>query len=285
MEPNDFFESNPHDDPQPESGSPRSLLKLALWSIIAGGAVGVAVGGVINAFGPGAETAQEEQLVAAEAVVFQPEPAPVAGSELLAAQQQVLSLEEELAAAEGQLAEVRRAAGLTEEQVDPAELVAKVEHLRQNLDAARRVRDDLKGQLKEALAAVEVSDARADRAAAKATAWRTESVRSQWETFKARTKTELCDHGTRTAVDRCQASLDAYFTDARYSRFAACVEGGGAAPVLLSTPRGETVPEVAEAIKTPAIRQKKDWFVLYCDPNLPERADNEWPSPRVASLE
>lgn len=193
---------------------------------------------------------------------------------LLDAQAEVVALEAQLAEKELALEAVAAAAGLDPAEVDDQGLVNEVATLRANLVAARQVRDRLKSQLREALAAVELQSDETVRARAHAAAWQSTSLRTRWAALTATAQAQVCDHGTRKSVDKCQDGVASYFTDARFERFAECANSAGATPSLLAVPRGQEVPSTAEAIGQRPLFARQDWYVLYCDPRLPERPDD-----------
>ena len=263
---------DPYDGELGEHPTPLvSAVRLALVTVISGGIL-VAAGSVLfRAVYPDREVAG----VVADALepppmdplaVTDPEP----GEQLLDAQAEVLSLEAMLAAKERELEEVALAAGVPAERLATTDLALEVANLRANLDGARVVRDRLKGDLEAALAAVDAEVERGVIARAETDGWKARSVRSRWEAFTATAKVELCDHGTRRGVDSCHASVDAYFTEARFDRFADCLEMGGAEPAILTAARGAPVPANAQPIGPKPILSRTASYVLYCDPTLPE---------------
>ena len=256
---------------RPEVSSPFSgSLRLLLGAVIGGSAAMAWVTMFSDARNAGepAEPMPPTEVAAGDIAPASPAPA----EQLLDAQARVTELESQLATAEQQLADVATATGEPLAAGGAGALVERVGSLRANLEAARDVRDRLKSDLREALARVEVSSARADRAQAAVTVWRHAKTRSQWGEFTARAKTELCDHGTRKTVDRCQAGVDAFFTEARYERFARCVNGGGAEPTLVSVKSGPVAESLSEPIVGEQLPRKATWYVTYCDPTLPEPA-------------
>jgi hypothetical protein len=279
--------------PEGESETPRErpllfAAKLLVLTIGAGAIVGAGAALVALGLGQGSH-----DVVSAEAVATEPEPeaavavapVPEPAALLLDAQARVDDLESQLALREQQLAEVAAAAGLGAEEVDSADLVAQVALIRANLEGARKYRDRLKQDLAGALARLEAATDDARAARQEAGRAQVQSARSEWRAFSELAKNELCDHGTRKGIDRCQRSVDAYFTDARYERYAECLQAGGATPVLLSAHRGSSVPATADAITGDSLPRREQWYVLYCDPDLPERADAGSEASRLATVE
>lgn len=280
------IEPNLNDDPENELAGSRlqTALRVASLTLVAGSAIAVTA-----VFFAVSRNEPEEHLNPSPA----PEPvATVANTEptepaaqLLDAQERVRTLEGQLATAEAQLVEVATAAGVQPEELGAIDLSVEVSALRANLTAARQVRDRLRTDLAAALAAVDDQSLQTARAKSVALSWKKANSRSQWIAFAADTKVALCDHGTRKKVDQCQTQVDAYFTDARFARYAECVEGGHATPVLLGTQKGAEVPQTAEPLSGKQLPRNHAWYVLYCDPSLPERADPSIDSTQLVNVE
>lgn len=280
------IEQNAGDDPENELAGNRlqSALRVATLTLIAGSAI--AVTAVFFAVSRGDSTEdgappRSPEPLAALADVETPEPA----AQMLDAQERVRTLEEQLATAEAQLVEVAAAAGVKPEELGAVDLAVEVSSLRANLIAARQVRDRLRTDLTAALAAVDDQVLQTDRAKSVATSWKKANSRSQWHAFAAESKVALCDHGTRKKVDQCQAQVDAYFTEARFARYAECVEGGHATPVLLGTEKGAGVPAMAEPLTGKQLPRNYAWYVLYCDPVLPERDERVIDTTQLVTVE
>ncbi len=284
--------TRPEDDgtDAPESKGPPFVLLLV--SLTAGAGVIVATGLALFDVAMDHSRRQAEALpmdehAVDEAVaVVEPQDGASTG-ELYEAQATVKDLESQIAAKEALLTELALAAGLDAPPAEAQVLVEEVTTLRANLVAARQVRDRLKGELSEALAAVELQTEETARFRASADDWRQQAERAQWRDLVSTAQVEVCDRGTRRGVDKCRAEVASYFTDDRYARYANCVREGGATPVLLRVDRGNDVPSTAEPVGPSPIFRTGDWYVLYCDPRLPEQ-EAEWLNPadeQVASLE
>lgn len=291
MDPSDNFDQTPPET-DPDERRPSGAARIGI------GVTAVAlVGALLFAVTRQPAPPSVQQAVSPQEAALRVAATEESGAQLLEAQRHVAELEAQLVAGEQKLAEVATAAGVEPEELAKTDLAAEVGSLRANLLAARKVRDRLRVDLKSALALVEALDseatlaraeatqaheeamlARGDATAARgeatlavgeATRWKTKSVRSQWQAFAATVANEFCDHGTGRGVDECQASLDAYFTEARFERFAACISSGGAAPRVLPVPANQSAPPFSEQIGSKKLLGRQDWYVVYCDPTLP----------------
>ena len=273
----------PYDDDNGEINDRPSAVRTIVRIVALTVTAGVIVGAGAAMLTAGLERARDATLAPGV-----PEPSTVAvaevvtpenpGQALLDAQATVAELEAHLAEKEQALVAIATAAGLSPDEFEDQALVTEVATLRANLVAARQYRDQLKVQLKEALAAVELQSDETLRARAQAAAWQATSVRTRWEALAATAAAEVCDHGSRKSVDKCQEGVESYFTEARFERFADCVESANATPALYAVPRGDAVPSTAEGIGQRPLFARQDWYVVYCDPTLPERADDQMAS-------
>lgn len=291
MDPSDNFDETPSET-DPSERRPGGAVRIGL------GVTAVAVvGALLFAVTRQPAPPSVQQAVSRQEAALQVAATEESGAQLLEAQRHVAELEAQLLAGEQKLLDVATAAGVEPDELAKTDLAAEVASLRGNLLAARKVRDRLRVDLKSALAQVEALDAeaalardeatraheeatlaRGDATAARGEAtlalgeanrWKTKSVRSQWKAFAATVANEFCDHGTGRGVDNCQESLDAYFTEARFERFAACISSGGAAPRVLPVPADQSAPPFSEQIGSKKLLARQDWYVVYCDPTLP----------------
>ena len=94
----------------------------------------------------------------------------------------------------------------------------------------------------------------------------------KWSDFVAGSQLEGCDKGNRKKLGRCRETIDEMLSGAYKDRFDHCVRSGQAVPSVHELPKGEAMPKYAEYINQDD-RITRDWYVLLCDPTLPEAAD------------
>ncbi len=195
---------------------------------------------------------------------------PLEGSErdmLIEAQDRVTSLREEITSKEDEIADlegqaVQNVALRKEVERRKAELL----ELQSALTAAEQQREELVDKLK--LAVQEVSVARAEARQAKA-----ETLVVKWEEFKANAMLEICEKGTRSKIEKCRGLVEAAFSYERERRYRECVRLGNAVPQLRQLTKDEKeIPAFAEMVDSSS-RLTDDWYILYCDPTLPEARD------------
>lgn len=278
------FERVDAEDPSPPGTGSAVFRRVVLLALLGGGLVGGGAA-VVLAVEQRSPTAEAPVAVAPAVAVPEEAAPPEPGAQLLDAQARVEALEAELGAKELQLTEIARAAGVPEERLLDSDVAEEVASLRANLLAARQVRDRLKRELAAALAAVEHQGEVAREAQAVAAFWRQDSRESEWDTLRADTMAEVCDRGTRRGIEKCRTAVEEWFTDARFEAFAACESQGGATPVLHTSRKGDDPPPRGEAISGTGIPRRMAWYMVFCDPKLPEAGDAESRGRQVAAID
>lgn len=138
--------------------------------------------------------------------------------------------------------------------------------LRSELQAAEQERAELVERLE--LAVAEVSVAREETRQA-----RHETLSVRWDDFRARAALEVCEKGTRAKLERCREEVLAALTPDLERRYRECVRRGGAVPQLRELGKNEQLPDHSEYLN-PSSRLTRGWYVLFCDPTLPEAGED-----------
>lgn len=186
---------------------------------------------------------------------------------LEAAQARVRGLEEEIEARKIELEGIR-----TEGENGRAKAEADLERLKGSLAKAERQRDDLRKRLTTALAALDTELGAHAVTRERVVALETANTENVYAAFTQGVKLDVCQQWTRGAREKCHDKVDLWFDDARQDRFASCVQNREAVPALFKRERKEAVPTTAEPLGIGVLGERKDWYVVFCDPTLPERA-------------
>jgi hypothetical protein len=105
---------------------------------------------------------------------------------------------------------------------------------------------------------------------------------NKWYRFIHTAQLEVCDKGGRNKLGNCRETVQsALMTNPRRDKFAHCVRSGQATPMVRELSKDESLPDFSEMIEEEE-RPTKGWYVLFCDPTLPEKTDgmlNEEPLP------
>jgi hypothetical protein len=245
--------------------------------LIAAGLVGFAGGYVLGAR---SSAPAEVPVAAAAASAAEPcaPPAAPQTEQLVQAQAQVDTLatalrqkEAELAAA---VAEAEKATDQREAlQAKARELEKSVSGLRGELGRAESERDRLYTELKQTVEKLDVQVAATEAARAEAATWQARSEDEGWGRFLAEAQTEICSRGTAKRIEGCQEAVQSALNPSIRDRYLRCLRGRGAVPSLGQLARGGVLPEHAEALPDDKRFPTKGWYVLLCDPTLPEAGE------------
>lgn len=139
--------------------------------------------------------------------------------------------------------ETERAAAVAEKQ----QLLAALQQARQSLASAQMQLANSQAQLVGA---------------------REETLDSRWTSFVQDAQLRLCATGSSDRVGRCRESVAEALVPHKL-RFKTCLRSDEAVPELRTAIATEDLPEAASWLDrtNPEIR---DWYLLFCDPELPE---------------
>jgi hypothetical protein len=214
--------------------------------------------------------------------------------ELEAAQNKIVFLEKEVGDREARVKELeanpqahapsgggggKLAAELAQAKKDLAEARAE-------LDVARQEKERLVVELtqtKEQLAKTEVALADQKEQTTRA---KEDALVNKWYRFINDAQLDICEKGNRKKLGGCREAVEgALMNNVRRDKFAHCVRSGQAVPTVRELMKGESLPDFSEMVDEEQ-KQTKDWYVLFCDPTLPEKTDgflNEDHLPQTAS--
>jgi hypothetical protein len=103
--------------------------------------------------------------------------------------------------------------------------------------------------------------------------YRFESIEYNFERFVNASQLTICEKGNRKKLGQCRETVqEKLMVGPTRDKFAHCVRSGQAMPTVLVMEKGETMPQFAEYIDEEE-RITRDWYILLCDPTLPEADD------------
>ena len=199
---------------------------------------------------------------------------------LIEAQGKVKSLQSDIDTKEQELAKYKadaeKATANREEAVKRWKAKeAEIADLKTQLVAAQGQRDQLMTQLQSTIQDLNKEIVSRKKAEALADHFKTESTDNLWTAFDNNAKVEICDHGTKKRHEKCDDAVDAALTQPLRDRFKACVDGYQAVPVLKQLEKkNETLPQFAELLPDDNKFTANGWYILFCDPSLPEAGMN-----------
>lgn len=283
------YDQNPNTQKEPESHGAARLIGALIGGV--GFAIVVGVGVMVlnermqpepSELPPVAQDDQSLPIVPDEVAEatdeLEPPPELSPAEQLREAQHQVETLQTELTARNAELASLEEqlakrdavdAAARDRARARQAAVEHEIESLKFELAEARTERDALRADLKEALAEVDRQVKQNDRLRTTAVAFKEASSENLWYAFTNNAKVRICDRGTYKRRQSCEEDLDTWFDDKQHAAFTSCVNTQQAVPMLWKA-EDDTIPAQAQRIDARDRERGDDWFVIYCDPSLPE---------------
>ena len=269
----DLFDDTPYDD-EPEPAGP-SVTGVVVPFFVAGAAalVGLLVGAVAMwVLTPTPDPVIKEvprNYTDAELQIACSPFTEEAETELEEAVTRVTSLESRVSAKEQEVADLQEE--MARRGKRGAELVRKLEEaqkelvsLEKRLERAVEEKEQLQQELD--ITKVELKEQKVQTKVAKE-----DALDFKWRDFTGSTKLNVCDRGWRKKVENCRETVEAALGPALKAKFGHCVRSGQAVPGIRELEKDQTLPQFAEFIDEEE-RVLKGWYVMLCDPTLPEAA-------------
>jgi chromosome segregation ATPase len=260
---------------------------LPFATALAALALGAILGGVIGYIakqGERVEVKVPRDLTAAElAEACAPELETKVG-ELETAQNKVAFLEKEVTDRETRVKELeaelaRRpeekkvATGGTGVSKELAQARKDLEEARAELVIARQEKEQLVVELTATKEQLAKTEQQLTEQVEKTETAKEDALVNKWYRFVSDSQLEVCEKGNRKKLGNCREALQSsLMNNTRRDRFAHCVRSGQAVPSVRELQKEETLPDFAEMIDEEQ-KQTKGWYVMFCDPTLPERND------------
>ena len=194
------------------------------------------------------------------------------------AQGRVSTLQAELDAKTAELREMKKDAAKNKSNQAAAKkrwdaMESEVASLRVQLAAAEAERDDLREDLRETLVELDHQIRQTNKFKKKAKRYKQESTANLWSAFSENAKVQICDRGSRKRHAKCHLAVNGAFNDSMRDKFTVCVDTYQAVPVLKKAEKGESLPLFSAWLPDDNKFTRKGWFVVFCDPTLPEADD------------
>ena len=189
------------------------------------------------------------------------------------AMNRVKTLQEELATKEAELNKLRGDKAQSSDR--RSRLSEEISFLRVQLASAEEERDTLRKELKQTLKELDFQVAQSQKFKRKAKRYKMESTTNLWSAFLANAKVNICDRGSRKRHAKCHAAVEEALSSQMRSRFTVCVDTYQSVPVLKQMGKSESIPKYSARLSKDNKFTKKGWYVLFCDPTLPEAGDED----------
>jgi hypothetical protein len=254
-------------------------IMLPFATALGAAGVGLLVGGIIGWVAkPAREVTVEvpRDLTADELLVACRPQVEEKAQEVVAVNNKVNALESTVRAKEARVTELetemqkrneRGAAIMKELEAARAELVT----LRAELQTAKAEKVRLEQELQITVAKLEETEvALADQKQMTERA-KEDALVNKYERFKNDAQLEICEKGNRKKLGKCREAVIGYLsTDDMRDKFSHCVRSGQAVPsVFEMKEKDSTLPAFAGYLNQED-KIVKDWYLLLCDPTLPE---------------
>ena len=267
----------------------------AIAALALGAVLGVVIGWVAKPAPDPVEVKVPRDLSAAELAEACAPSLETKVTELEAAQSKITFLEKEVSDREARVQELEKVAPKTgggggggggRMAAELAQAKKDLEEARAELEIARQEKERLVVELtqtKEQLAKTEQALVEQTEMTTRA---KEDALVNKWYRFINDAQLDVCEKGNRKKLGNCREVLQStLMTNVRRDKFAHCVRSGQAAPTVRELQKGEALPDFSEYIDEEQ-KQTKGWYVLFCDPTLPEKTDgflNEQHLPQTAS--
>lgn len=94
---------------------------------------------------------------------------------------------------------------------------------------------------------------------------------------------EICEKGSRKKMGNCRTDVQAALqSNVRRDKFSHCVRSGQATPTVKEIEKGQTLPQFSEWVNEEE-KTTKGYYVLFCDPTLPEKTDGDFSEQHLPS--
>ena len=270
----------------------------AIAALVLGAVLGIAIGWVVKPAGTAGETTEVQvprDLTAAElAAACAPQLEETVG-DLEEAQNKVAFLEKEVDARDARVKELEKetqrrgssAAGSGRNlSKELAQAKADLAEALEQLTIAQSEKERLVLELTETKEELADTKVKLGDQIVKTERAKEDALVNKWYRFINGSQLDICEKGNRKKLGQCRETVQAtLMTNARRDKFAHCVRSGQAVPVVRELEKNEALPDFSEMIDEEA-KQTRDWYILFCDPTLPERDDgflNEQHLPKTAS--
>ena len=187
--------------------------------------------------------------------------------------ERVQTLQEELAFKEAELEKFKKAK--TKNAARRSQLQEEIAFLQIQLAAAEEERETLRKELKQTIKELDFQVVQTKKFKRKAKQYKMESTTNLWGAFLANSKIKICDRGSRKRHEKCHSAVEEALSSQMRGRFTVCVDTYQSVPVLKQAQRDEPLPRYASRLNEENKFTKKGWYVLFCDPTLPEAGDKD----------
>lgn len=145
--------------------------------------------------------------------------------------------------------------------------------LRQELTVAVEEKERLVVELKETVERLEETEETLEVTKGKLEVAKEDALKNRWVGFVQDAMLQICEKGNRKKMGRCRETITAALTPTMRDKFRHCIKAGQSVPAVLEAEKKQKkLPLYAEWLGQES-KVTKGWYVLFCDPTLPEADD------------
>jgi hypothetical protein len=141
------------------------------------------------------------------------------------------------------------------------------------LQVAQEEKNQLLDELKETVIELEKTESELVEQKQKTEYAKEDALTNKWFRFINDAQLEICERGNRKKLGKCREAIEALLADPNIrDKFTHCVRSGQATPSVHELEKRASLPEFSQWLNQED-KIVRDWYLLLCDPTLPERAD------------
>lgn len=265
---------------------PSLPLPAVILAVLLGGGLGGGIGFAAHALiakpppapAPTVEVVKQELSAEEMAALCKDEVEPERKA-LLQAHERVKTLEGDIASREKEIADYKAkaekdAAGRDAARKKWQAMEQEVASLRVQLASAQQEREQIMTELQTTIRELNTEIKARQKAEALVVHYKAESTTNLWAAFGANAMVEICDRGTRKRHEKCHEAVTGAMAPLQ-EKFKTCVDTYQAVPVLKQAEKkNEPLPLFAEWLPDDNKFTNKGWYIIFCDPSLPEAGGN-----------
>ena len=145
---------------------------------------------------------------------------------------------------------------------DLADARSELAQAKTELQTALREKEQIVYQLQKTLGDLEVQKQATHEA-------KEDSLSNKWTAFVNQSQLDVCEKGNRKKLGKCREKVVTVLDAATEQKYGHCIRSGQEAPSLKEAAKGEALPMFAQWMDQED-KITKDWYILLCDPALPE---------------
>lgn len=104
---------------------------------------------------------------------------------------------------------------------------------------------------------------------------RNQTIDAKWVGFKSDAMVQICEKGNRNKLAKCRDAVTTALDSKRATQFKHCLSSGQASPRLIAFDKKRDDPELprwSEWMDQDSSFTADSWYIVFCDPTLPEAA-------------